>query len=207
MHKTDPADVMGVILAGGLSRRMAGQEKASLALNGKTLLERMVFSLTPQVATLAINANGDASRFASFGLPVFPDLRTDFPGPLAGIETALTMATMPWVLTVPTDLPFLPQNLVWILCQATQDPVIPVTVATGERLHPTVALWPRQIRPKITEALDAGQLALGQWFAGHPHRVVEFPLRADAPDPFFNINTPMDLAAAHQWLECGLARS
>ncbi|MBF0153751.1 MAG: molybdenum cofactor guanylyltransferase MobA [Magnetococcales bacterium] len=207
MSGINPATVPGMILAGGLSRRMSGQEKAFLDLGGKTLLARTLASLQEQVTVWAINANGDASRFTACGIQVIPDRRPEFLGPLAGIETALALVTAPWVFVVPIDLPFLPGNLVQELCVAAKDATRPVTVASGGRLHPTVGLWPRQLLPQVTQALDAGRLAMGEWFAHHPHRVVEFPCREDTPDPFFNINTPDDLVMAHRWLERGFSGS
>ncbi|MBF0176175.1 MAG: molybdenum cofactor guanylyltransferase [Magnetococcales bacterium] len=202
-----PESLSGVILAGGLSRRMAGREKAFLDLGGATLLARMIELLRGQLAALAINANGDAGRFAACNMRVMPDLRTGSMGPLAGIETALTCMAAPWVCVVPVDLPFLPQDLTQRLCLAADDPAQPVTVVSAGRLHPTVCLWPRQLLPEISLALDAGRLALGVWLADHPHRVVEFICREGAPDPFFNINTPEDLVTARRWLERGFGGS
>ncbi|MBF0427178.1 MAG: molybdenum cofactor guanylyltransferase [Magnetococcales bacterium] len=200
------SELSGALLAGGLSRRMSGREKAFLDLAGVPLLLRTLAPLH-RISAWSIIANGDAARFSSFGLKVFSDLRPDFPGPLAGIETALTIATTPWVLVIPVDLPFLPEDLVDKLAAAAMDPTQPVTVASRGRLHPTVCLWPRASRPNITAALDANRLALGGWFARNPHQVVEFPCREGAPDPFFNINTPDDLLAARRWLENGITRS
>ena len=114
---TDYPPTLGLVLAGGLARRMGGGDKALIDIDGVTILERVLARLRPQCAGFVLNANGDPRRFASFGLPVIPDDVPDFAGPLAGILAALDWAAanvpaIAWVVSVPGDCPFLPKDLV-----------------------------------------------------------------------------------------------
>lgn len=175
------------MLAGGRATRMGGGDKPLLALGSETLLDRLLARLRPQVAALALSANGDPARFARFGLPVLPDAVPDA-GPLAGVSAALHWASglgYESVLTVPGDTPFVPLDLAARLAPA------PCWAMSGGMVHPLVALWPAAAAP-----------ALAAWLAqGHSRRVRDFGealgMRAAvftaAPDPFDNINTPADL--------------
>jgi molybdopterin-guanine dinucleotide biosynthesis protein A len=186
----------GVILAGGLARRMGGGDKPRLLVGGRSILARTVDCLAPQVARLAINANGDPARFAEFGLPVLPDPLPDHPGPLAGVLAGLTWAAsagMEWVVSVSGDCPFLPDDLVVRLQQARG--AAPMAVAaSGGRTHPVVALWPVYCREQLREALLAGEHKVGRFTSRLEPGSAEWPV--DPFDPFLNVNTPEDLARA-----------
>ncbi|MGF6231385.1 molybdopterin-guanine dinucleotide biosynthesis protein A [Inquilinus ginsengisoli] len=197
--------VLGVILAGGLARRMGGGDKALRPLAGVTLLDRVIARAAPQVAALCLNANGDPSRFAQCGLTVVPDDLPGAPGPLAGILAALDWAakTRPeidLVASFPCDAPFIPRDLVGRLAVARRDQGAEIAVAaSGGRTHPVVALWPVALRGDLRRALVEAEIRkVDRWIAGHPTAVVEFA--RDPVDPFLNGNTPEDLAEAERLL-------
>jgi molybdenum cofactor guanylyltransferase len=189
----------GVILAGGLARRMGGGDKPLRTLAGRPMLDHVVARLAPQCAALAINANGDAARFAAWGLPVWPDPMPDHPGPLAGILAALESASLDWVVTVPGDSPFLPMDLVARLHAARTDAGVPIAcAASAGHTHPPIALWPRALAADLRAALLAGERKIDRWTARHGVAVAEWPTQPF--DPFFNANTPEELAEAEMWL-------
>ncbi|WP_413864120.1 molybdenum cofactor guanylyltransferase MobA [Albidovulum sp.] len=194
---TDPP---GMILAGGRAQRMGGGDKGFLPLAGRRIIDHVIARLGPQCCALAINANGDPARFAGFGLPVLPDPVPGFPGPLAGL-----LAAMDWaagfgagaVVTVAADTPFLPGDLVARLtATATGGGAIAASPdAAGElRAHPTCGLWPVALRNRLAQAIAGGERRLGVWAESCGAGRAEFG--SQPFDPFFNINTPEDLAAA-----------
>lgn len=193
--------VPGVILAGGLATRMGGGDKGLLALAGRPLMAHVIDRLAPQVAALAINANGDPARFAGFGLPVLADGVPDRPGPLAGVLAAMDWAAARGaraVVTVPADTPFLPADLVARLGIA-MGPERPAVAASAEaeggvRVHPTCGLWPVALRERLRGDLAAGTRRVMVWAAAQGAAQALLP--RGAVDPFFNVNTPADLAAA-----------
>jgi molybdenum cofactor guanylyltransferase len=187
------ADTLGCVLAGGQATRLGGGDKTLLDLRGRPLLAHVLARLVPQCGALALNANGDASRFAGFGLPVWPDTLPGRPGPLAGVLAALEASPLPFVLTVPGDAPFLPPDLVARLHAARAGAVI-AQAASGGQVHPVVALWPRALAPGLRVALAAGERAVHRFAAAQGAVAVEWPSLPQ--DPFLNINTPEDLARA-----------
>jgi molybdopterin-guanine dinucleotide biosynthesis protein A len=192
---------LGLILAGGLARRMGGGDKAFIRIGAATILERALERLRPQCTGIILNANGDPARFAPTGLPVVPDSVAEFPGPLAGILAGLdwTAAQRPgieMVASVPGDCPFLPRDLVTRLHQARAEADLPLACArSGEWRHPVVGLWPVALRHDLRRALlDDGLRKIEVWTARHGVAVADWPT---APvDPFFNVNTPEDVARA-----------
>jgi molybdenum cofactor guanylyltransferase len=201
--------VAGIILAGGLSRRMGGDDKALRDLGGKPLIRHVIDRLKPQAAPLGINANGDLRRFAAYGLPVFPDEAGDFLGPLAGVLAGMRWAASAapearFIATAACDTPFFPVDLVGRLFAATAGIYPSVAVAaSGGRVHPVFGLWPIALAGDLALALQDGTRKAQLWVDRHPHVAVEFPF-ADAggkrSDPFFNANTPIELAEAERWL-------
>lgn len=198
-------DVCGVVLAGGLARRMGGGDKALVRLGGETLLGRVIARLRPQVAALAINANGDPGRFAGFGLPVIPDPVEGFAGPLAGVLAGLLWARAaaprcPWLVSVATDAPFLPCDLVARLLDAiTRDGADMACAASAGRRHPVFGLWPVRLADDLARAVrDEGLRKVDVWTARYRLAVAAFP--AEPVDPFFNANRPEDLAEAEAML-------
>jgi len=195
----------GVILAGGRATRMGGGDKGLLALDGRTILERVIARVSPQVEQLALNANGDPARFARFRLPVLPDGREDRPGPLAGVLAGLDWAAgrgATHVVTVAADTPFFPGDLVPQLLLAAEAQGKPIALAAtpdgtgGVRRHPTFGLWPVALRADLRAALDGGLRKVVSWTDRHGTALAAFPV--DRGDPFFNVNTPEDLVAAEE---------
>jgi molybdopterin-guanine dinucleotide biosynthesis protein A len=202
---------LGLVLAGGLARRMGGGDKARIRIGGATILERVLVRFKPQCAAVILNANGDPARFADSGLTVVPDSVPDFAGPLAGILAGLDWAAahrpdIADVASVPGDCPFLPGDLVARLAAARAAARVPLACArSGEWRHPVVGLWPVKLREDLRHALVEEDLRkIEIWTARHGVTTVDWPI---APiDPFFNVNTPEDAAAAERMaaLEAGI---
>jgi molybdopterin-guanine dinucleotide biosynthesis protein A len=191
---------VAVLLAGGLARRMGGGDKPLRRLGGRTLLDHVIARVRPQARALVLNANGDAGRFAAWGLPVVADPLPDYPGPLAGVLAGMqwTRAHFPdaaWLLSVPTDTPFLPSDLAARLTAgcAEHGAVLACAASAGRR-HPVAALWPVALTEDLATALAAGARKVEAWTAGYRVAIVEFS--AVPLDPFFNVNRPDDLEAA-----------
>ena len=185
---------------------MGGGDKALRLLGGVALLDRVIARLRPQVEALVLNANGDPARFAGFGLPVVADSVPDFAGPLAGVLAGLDWAAAnrpdcPYVVSVATDAPFLPRDLVARLAAALDErPSADLAcAASGGRAHPVFGLWPVRLREDLRRAVvDEGVRKVDEWTARYRLATVSF---ADQPvDPFFNANRPEDLAAAEALL-------
>ena len=198
------SDVLAVVLAGGLARRMGGGDKPLRLLGGRPLLAHVIDRVAPQVAGIILNANGDPARFAAFGLPVVADPLPDYPGPLAGVLAALDWAAaerpgVATVLSVPGDGPFLPADLVARLMAALRAAGVPMAcAASGGWTHPPIALWPVALRGALRAALLAGEKKIDRWTARFGCASAEWP--AVPVDPFFNANAPADLAAAEALL-------
>lgn len=195
---------LGVVLAGGLARRMGGGDKPMRLLGGQPLLGHVLARLAPQVDAVILNANGDPARFAAWRLPVVADGLPDYPGPLAGILAAMDWAAtqrpdLPWLASVPGDCPFIPGDLVARLHAAREAAGLPVACASsGGRSHPPVALWPVALRERLRAALIGGERRTGGWIEAQGCARAEWP--ATPADPFFNANTPEELAAAEALL-------
>jgi molybdopterin-guanine dinucleotide biosynthesis protein A len=200
--KTDYPSTLGLVLAGGLARRMGGGDKALLKIGGETILDRVVVRLKPQCSAIVLNANGDPDRFARFQLPVVADDIPDFAGPLAGILAGLDWAAanspVQWLASVPGDCPFVPRDLVPRLHAARTEAGQPLACAkSGDWRHPVAALWQVSLRGDLRHALmEEGLHKIEVWTARHGVALAEWP---DQPvDPFFNVNRPEDLAAAER---------
>ena len=199
-------NIVGVLLAGGLARRMGGGDKPLRLLAGRPLLDHVIERLRPQVTGLVLNANGDPARFASYGLPVVADGVPDFAGPLAGILAGLdwTAEHRPdcsMIVSVATDAPFLPADLVARLEQArTAEGADLACAASGGQVHPVIGLWPVRLRDELRHAVLGENIRkVDVWTARYKLAVVPF---SDRPvDPFFNANRPDDLDEAARLLE------
>jgi molybdopterin-guanine dinucleotide biosynthesis protein A len=186
----------GVLLAGGLARRMGGGDKPLVEVAGRPLLDHVIARLGPQVDGLLLNINGDPARFSAWRLAYAPDPIPGNPGPLAGVLAGMehfAARGMAWVVSVAADTPFIPENLVERL-HAVRGPH-PIAVAcSGGRTQPTVALYATRLAADLREALLAGERKIDRWTARHGEARAEW---MDWPvDPFFNVNTPEDVAAA-----------
>jgi molybdopterin-guanine dinucleotide biosynthesis protein A len=191
------------VLAGGLARRMGGGDKAMIRIGGKTILDRVLERLRPTCANIVLNDNGDPARFAQYGLPVIADSIPDFAGPLAGILAGLDWAAthapgVSDVMSTPGDCPFLPWDMVERLRQARQDANLPLACArSGDWRHPVVGLWPVALRQDLRTALTVdGLRKIEVWTARHGIAIADWP--SEPVDPFFNVNTPEDAAAAER---------
>jgi molybdenum cofactor guanylyltransferase len=194
-------ETFGLVLAGGLARRMGGGDKALIRIGSETILQRALARLTPQVDGIVLNANGDASRFAAFGLPVVADSVPDFAGPLAGILAGLdwVAANRPgteWVVSVPGDCPFLPRDLVARLHAArVMDGKLLACAHSGDWRHPVVGLWHVALREDLRRAVAVEDLRkIEVWTARHGVALADWP--SEPIDPFFNVNTPEDVTKA-----------
>ena len=192
--------VVGVLLAGGRARRMGGGDKCLRTLVGETLLARAIGRARTQVDALLLSANGDAARFAEYGLPVVADAVSDFAGPLAGV-----LAGMDWaaheagasdIVTMPTDAPFFPGDLVARLVAARHEAGAVLAVAASRgRSHPVFGLWPVRLADDLRRAMvDEGVRKVDVWTARYKLATVAF--EAENVDPFFNANTPGELEEA-----------
>jgi molybdopterin-guanine dinucleotide biosynthesis protein A len=190
--------IFGVILAGGQARRMGGADKALLDMAGQPLLAHVISRFAPQVECLALSANGDAARFAGFGLPVLPDLAPH--GPLSGILAGLIWAQAQGataVVSVPVDGPFLPPDLVPRLCLAADATGMALAASHGT-WHPTFGLWPVALAPALTDFLTSGVKERVRDFAtAHGVQIADFPDDL----AFANANTPEDLARFARLIE------
>lgn len=192
-----PPPPAGIVLAGGLSRRMGGRDKALLPLAGRPLIAHVIARLG---CARAISANGDPARFAAFGLPVLPDEMPDRPGPLAGVLAGLDWAAAqgePGIVTAAADTPFFPADCARRLAAAAAETRRPIALAAGMtpdgiRRHPTFGYWSVILRPTLREALAAGLNKVGAFAEAEGVVEVRFP----GEEPFFNVNTPADLARA-----------
>jgi molybdenum cofactor guanylyltransferase len=196
-------EILGVLLAGGLARRMGGGDKPMRTIGGRTILERVIARLGPQCDGLILNANGDPARFAAFGLPVIPDGVADFPGPLAGILAALDWAAahrpdVSLVLSAAGDCPFLPRDLVSRLDAALTSENAELAVAASDgQSHPVIGLWSVGLREQLRHALVVEDVRkIDRWTARYKLATVAWPVTP--LDPFFNANTMDDITEAER---------
>jgi molybdopterin-guanine dinucleotide biosynthesis protein A len=194
---------VGLVLAGGLARRMGGGDKARITIGGVSILDRVLARLTPYCTQVILSANGDPARFASFGLPVVADEVPDFAGPLAGVLAGLewVMKNRPgidWLVTAPADCPFLPHDLVPRLHQVAREEGRRLACArSGEWRHPVVGIWSVALAGDLRRALlDEGVHKIEAWTARYGVAIADWP--PTPVDPFFNVNTPDDVAAAER---------
>lgn len=198
-------DIVIVLLAGGLSRRMGGGDKALRLLGGRPVLAHVIARMAPQAARLVLNANGDPARFAAYGLPITPDPIEGFAGPLAGVAAGYRWAAAHApdatdIVTVPTDGPFVPRDLVARLVEGRRTAGADLAcAASGGQPHPVVGLWPLALAADLEQALiQEGVRKVDVWTARH--RLATVPFATTPIDPFFNANRPEDLAEAERLL-------
>lgn len=197
--------VTGVLLAGGMGRRMGGGDKPLRDLAGKSLLSHSVARARPQVESLVLNVNGDVDRFAHYDMPVVTDVVEGYAGPLAGIHAAMewsrrTHAESKWLVSFATDAPFFPTNMVssFLETQVRSEAQIICARSRG-RTHPVFALWSLDLVQELRSAMvDEDLRKIDQWTSRYTVGFVDFDEPAQTVDPFFNINRPEDLAEAEQ---------
>lgn len=194
---------LGLLLAGGLARRMGGGDKPLRTIAGRSILAHVIERLAPQCDRLLVNANGDPARFAAYGLPVVADSVPDFAGPLAGILAGLDWMTVhrpetEWLVSVAADTPFIPDDLVARLHEARETQGVPLACAvSGGWTHPVIGLWPVRLRADLRHALTVeDERKIDRWTARHGCASAEWPVTP--VDPFFNANKPEDLDEAER---------
>jgi len=191
---------LGVILAGGLARRMGGGDKSMLRLSGHSILQHVINRAAPQCSGLIINANGDPARFAEFGLPVVADVIPDHAGPLAGVLSGMDWAanntSTNWIVTLAADTPFIPRDLVERLeSQMAEEGAELACAKSNGRTFPVCGLWPHHLAEDLRRAMiEEDMRKVDMWTARHKLSEVEFS--SDPVDPFFNVNRPEDMARA-----------
>jgi molybdopterin-guanine dinucleotide biosynthesis protein A len=198
--------IAGLLLAGGQSRRMGGGDKCLRRLDGETLLSRIIARVRPQVGPLVLNANGDAARFHPYGIEVVPDVVGGYAGPLAGVLTGLEWARdrapdCAWVASFACDAPFVPRDIVARLVDAVTTANADLACASsGGRDHPVFGLWPVRLAAQLRRAVaDEGVRKVDAWTGRFALARADFA--TDPVDPFFNLNSPEDFAAADALLE------
>ncbi len=195
--------IAGIILAGGQSRRMGGNEKSLMDISGFKPIELVAHRLTPQVDIMAINANGDAGRFSHIECPVIEDTVDGNVGPLAGVLAGMRWASEAGcqaIATAATDTPFFPKDLVSRLASARQDKIDIAMAKSGERIHPVFAIWPVALADELESFLvEEDKRKILEFANRYTLHEIEFAI--DDIDPFFNINTPEDAQMAHSILE------
>jgi molybdopterin-guanine dinucleotide biosynthesis protein A len=201
--------IVGVILAGGLSRRMGGEAKALIPLAGRPMIAHAIDRICPYVDACILNVNGDAGAFAQLGLPIVADAFGDYAGPLAGLLSGMLWAAehhpnARYIITAPCDTPFLPEDYVNALAEAAGgDSATIVIAASGGRNHFASGIWPMALADDLATFLAAGERRIQSWIEQNPNKTVTFPFVDDGRsgfDPFFNVNTPEDLAIAEDFV-------
>ena len=183
-------EITAVILAGGLARRMGGQDKGLMMLNGQPMIEHVIAALIPQVGTLLINANRNLETYRSYGYPVIEDMMGDYFGPLVGMASGVQAAATPYLLSVPCDSPLLHPALAETLFRALEADQAEISVAhDGTRMQPVFALLRRELLPDLLAYLKNGGRKIDTWYAQHRLTLADF---SDWPDTFLNINTTDD---------------
>lgn len=184
--------ITGLVLAGGLGRRMGGIDKGLVEFNGRPMVAHVIERLAPQVDALLINANQNADRYGAFGYPVVPDRIAGFAGPLAGLHAGLVASATPLLVSVPCDSPFLPLDLVKRLRRALETEHAQLAVAkTGDQAHPVFSLVRHDVQEDLAAFLDGGGRKIDAWYARLSVVEVSFDDKAAA---FANINTREELS-------------
>ena len=207
-------DIPGIILAGGLSRRMGGGDKGLLMLGKTTIIERVIVKILPQVGSLAININGDSSRFPDYKLPIIPDSIKGYLGPLSGILAGMEWAFKNgnrYIATVAADTPFLPDDLIKRLHAMVKSKNLNIGIAASRFLrrdnvfiHPTFGIWEVALKDDLRDALANDTRKIMFWAKKFKLDYYYFDTSDKLSDPFFNINTPDDLEEAKYRLKKGL---
>jgi len=189
-------NVTAVILAGGMARRMGGQDKGLIELNGRPMIEYIIDALKPQVDSIVISANRNLEQYRRYGYPVVEDIMGDYFGPLVGMASGLQVCSGERILIVPCDSPFVPPVLADKLNAALLEQGADLSVANdSERMQPVFAMLRRHLLPSLLAYLDDGGRKIDTWYAEHQMALADF---SDWPDAFININTPEDKTVVEQ---------
>ena len=191
MTTATPVDnITAVILAGGKARRMSGEDKGLINLNGRALIHYIISALRPQAGNILINANRNLQQYGRYGLPVVADMLGDYLGPLVGMATGMHTTDRPYIVTVPCDSPFIPGALVETLYRSLDDQQADISVAhDGTRMQPVFALLRCELLPDLLAYLDEGGRKIDTWYDRQRLAIADF---SNSPDTFMNLNTPED---------------
>jgi len=190
--------ITGGVLAGGRARRMGGDDKGLVTLNGRPMIEYVISTLATQTTAMVINANRNLENYRKFGWPVVEDQFGDFSGPLAGMASVMMQATTPYVLMVPCDSPLLPHDLACRLYLEMAQANAEIAVAhDGDRMQPVFVLLQRRLLPSMQHYLYEGGRKIDRWYANHRLVNVDY---SDNPKAFVNVNTPEECEALEQQL-------
>ena len=183
-------DITAVILAGGKARRMSGEDKGLINLNGRALIDYIISALRPQAGDILINANRNLQQYGRYGLPVVADMLGDYLGPLVGMATGMHTTDRPYIVTVPCDSPFIPGALVETLYRSLDEQQADISVAhDGTRIQPVFALLRCELLPDLLAYLDEGGRKIDTWYDRQRLAIADF---SNSPDTFMNLNTPED---------------
>lgn len=186
-------DITAVILAGGKARRMDGEDKGLINLNGRAMIDYIISALRPQTGNIIINANRNPQQYGIYGLPVVADMLGDYFGPLVGMATGMHTTDRPYIVTVPCDSPFIPGTLVETLFRSLDEQQADISVAhDGTRMQPVFALLRCELLPGLLAYLDEGGRKIDTWYDQQRLAIADF---SDTPDTFLNLNTPEDKLA------------
>ena len=189
------AQVTGLVLAGGMGRRMESRDKGLVPFRGRPMVAHVMERLAPQVGAMLINANRHTEQYAAYGYPVVTDEVGGFAGPLAGLHAGMRACATPLIVTAPCDSPFLPLDLVARLQMAMQDAIADAAVVrAGGFAQPVFALYQVSLLPSLTAFLEGGGRKIDTWYA--QHRVADVDFADEAA--FANINTIEELQAHEQ---------
>ena len=201
MTTATPVDeITAVILAGGKARRMDGEDKGLIKLNGRALIDYIISALRPQAGDILINANRNLQQYGRYGLPVVVDMLGDYFGPLVGMATGMHTTDRPYIVTVPCDSPFIPGTLVETLYRSLVDQQADISVAhDGTRMQPVFALLRCELLPDLLDYLDEGGRKIDTWYDRQRLAIADF---SNTPDTFLNLNTPEDKLLLESRIGC-----
>ena len=184
--------VSGVVLAGGLARRMNKQDKGLVSFNNKPMISYALQAIAPVVDELLINANRNVEQYQQFNYPVISDASDDFAGPLAGVLAALNVCNHETLLVTPCDSPFMSSTGLQALLAEHQRSQADIAVAfDGERIHPVFMVIKRSLKNSLQDYLARGERKIDRWIEQHNWVQVDFSAH---PEFFSNINTLEQLA-------------
>lgn len=193
--------ILILLLAGGLSRRFGGGIKTFAKINGVTIFEKIIGGLKKQGVNIIINANSNHKIFSNSKLPIIADVKKNFQGPLAGIYTSMVWVKekkldIEWILSVPSDTPFLPNNLLDVFVSKINKTKKILIARSNNKIHPVIGIWNINLLKNLEQELKSDNRKIMEWVYKNEYDIVDFPVKFY--DPFFNINNKEDIIEAEQ---------
>ena len=193
--------ILILLLAGGLSRRFGGGIKTFAKINGITIFEKIIDGLKKQGVNIIINANSNHKIFSNSKLPIIADIKKNFQGPLAGIYTSMVWVKekkldIEWILSVPSDTPFLPNNLLDVFVSKINKAKKILIARSNNKIHPVIGIWNINLLKNLEQELKSDNRKIMEWVYKNKYDIVDFPVKFY--DPFFNINNKEDIIEAEQ---------